>query len=60
MSRVLDRPDPLSPQAREEELRRARPKSLPIAPTAQPALRRLPLHPDVRPIDQRVRPLYAV
>ncbi|MBX7194892.1 MAG: radical SAM protein [Sandaracinaceae bacterium] len=60
MTRVVDRPDPLSPEAREAELHKARPKSLPLAPTAHPALRRLPLHPDVRPIDQRVRPLYAV
>ncbi|MEZ4405427.1 MAG: radical SAM protein [Polyangiales bacterium] len=37
-----------------------RPRSLPIAPTAKPALRRLPLADEVRPIDQRWRPIYAV
>lgn len=37
-----------------------RPRSLPIAPTAKPALRRLPLADEVRAIDQRWRPIYAV
>jgi len=60
MTRVVDRPDPLSPEAREEELKRSRPRSLPIAPVALPARRHLPLMNESRPIDQRVKPLYAV
>ncbi|GAB4212069.1 MAG: GDL motif peptide-associated radical SAM/SPASM maturase [Sandaracinaceae bacterium] len=60
MTRVLDRPDPLSPEAREEALRKGRPKSLPLAPVPPPPKRHLPLADTVRPIDQRVRPLYAV
>src|SRR5690606_38498507 len=37
-----------------------RPRSLPIAPAAQPSRRKLPLAPEVRPIDERWRPIYAV
>lgn len=37
-----------------------RPRSLPIAPTAEPSRRRLPLADTVRPIDQRWQPVYAV
>lgn len=60
MSRVNDRPDPLGPEARQGEIEKARPKLLPIAPHALPAKRKLPLAAEVRPIDQRVRPIYAV
>jgi radical SAM protein with 4Fe4S-binding SPASM domain len=55
-----ERPDPLSPDERAAELKRARPRSLPIAPEAPKARRHLPLMDEVRPIDQRVRPIYAV
>ncbi len=37
-----------------------RPRSLPIAPTAEPARRRLPLASETRPIDTRWRPVIAV
>ena len=37
-----------------------RPRTLPIAPTAAPARRHLPLDGTTRPIDQRWRPIYAV
>ncbi len=37
-----------------------RPRSLPIAPTAEPARRRLPLAGEARPIDLRWRPVIAV
>jgi radical SAM protein with 4Fe4S-binding SPASM domain len=37
-----------------------RPKSLPIAPSAAPSKRTLPLADQSRPIDQRWRPIYAV
>lgn len=37
-----------------------RPKSLPIAPHPKPGRRNLPLAPDVRAIDERWRPIYAV
>jgi radical SAM protein with 4Fe4S-binding SPASM domain len=37
-----------------------RPRHLPIAPTAGPPHRRLPLTSDARPVDQRWRPIYAV
>jgi radical SAM protein with 4Fe4S-binding SPASM domain len=53
-------PDPLSEAERLELLAKPRPRQLPIAPFAPPALRRLPLADDVRPIDQQVRPIYAV
>jgi radical SAM protein with 4Fe4S-binding SPASM domain len=57
----MDRPDPLSPEERAEELARARPKrGLPIAPNAKPGARNLPLADDVRAIDRGVRPIYAV
>ncbi|MFO0664064.1 MAG: radical SAM protein [Polyangiaceae bacterium] len=52
--------DPLGEQERIEELRRERPRSLPIAPRAGLALRKLPLLDDVRPIDQAWRPRYCV
>lgn len=38
----------------------ARPRSLPIAPLAPPSRRRLPLLAEVREVDRRVRPIYAV
>jgi radical SAM protein with 4Fe4S-binding SPASM domain len=60
MSRVDDRPDPLSPEARAAALDKPRPRSLPLAPVALPPKRHLPLAESVRPIDQRVRPIYAV
>ncbi len=37
-----------------------RPRTLPLAPTAAPARRNLPLAAESRPIDQRWRPIYAV
>src|SRR5579871_3053333 len=37
-----------------------RPRSLPIAPRAAPALRHLPLAPEARDIDRNWRPIYAV
>ncbi len=37
-----------------------RPRGLPIAPEAQPSVRRLPLADATRPIDQRWQPVYAV
>jgi radical SAM protein with 4Fe4S-binding SPASM domain len=37
-----------------------RPRTLPIAPTAEPSRRRLPLAPSARPNDLRWRPVYAV
>src|SRR6516162_5514375 len=37
-----------------------RPRTLPIAPTAEPSRRRLPLAPTARPDDRRWRPNYAV
>ncbi len=37
-----------------------RPRLLPIAPTAPPARRNLPLAGESRPVDQRWRPIYAV
>jgi radical SAM protein with 4Fe4S-binding SPASM domain len=35
-------------------------RSLPLAPRAAPGRRHLPLAPQARPIDERVRPIYAV
>jgi radical SAM protein with 4Fe4S-binding SPASM domain len=55
----LEPPDPLSPEERERQMRARRPRSLPIAPSAPPAKRHLPLAATVRPIDQR-GPVYAV
>ena len=52
-------PDPLTPEARAEELVRARPRTLPIAPTAPAARRSLPLL-EAREKDTRYRPIYAV
>lgn len=43
-----------------ELLSKPRPRTLPIAPFAPPARRRLPLLDEVRPIDQAVRPIYVV
>ncbi len=37
-----------------------RPRSLPIVPKAPPALRNLPLADEIRPIDKRRQPIYAV
>lgn len=53
-------PDPLSPAERDQQMKAPRPRSLPLAPVANPGKRRLPLAPNVRPIDERVRPIYAV
>jgi MoaA/NifB/PqqE/SkfB family radical SAM enzyme len=53
-------PDVLSPEQREAELKRPRPRNLPIAPEAPPARRRLPLADVVRPQDLQARPIYAV
>lgn len=53
-------PDVLSPEERAAELLRPRPRGLPIAPTAPPARRKLPLAETVRPRDAQARPIYAV
>lgn len=53
--------DPLGPERRAEELTRERPRRhLPIAPHAGPALRDRALEGESRPIDRKVRPIYAV
>ena len=52
--------DPLSPEERRAELLKPRPRELPIAPSAPPARRKLPLAAGTRPIDERWRPIYAV
>lgn len=39
---------------------RAQPRSLPIAPLAEPARRRLPIADETRPIDRKWQPVYAV
>lgn len=57
---TLPGPDPLTPEERAAELRRPRPRHLPVAPHAQPARRRLPLADATREIDRRWRPIYAV
>ncbi len=57
----MDKPDPLSREARAAELARARPRrGLPIAPEATPGARALPLASESREIDRRHRPVYAV
>jgi radical SAM protein with 4Fe4S-binding SPASM domain len=53
-------PDVLSPEQRAAELLRPRPRNLPIAPTAPPARRKLPLADTVRPRDEQARPIYCV
>lgn len=53
-------PDVLSPEQREAELKRPRPRNLPIAPEAPKARRQLPLADEVRPKDVQARPIYAV
>src|SRR5260221_6411728 len=53
-------PDVLTPEQRTAELARARPRNLPIAPTAPPARRQLPLADTVRPRDEQARPIYCV
>jgi radical SAM protein with 4Fe4S-binding SPASM domain len=53
-------PDVLTPEQREAELKRPRPRNLPIAPEAPAARRRLPLADVVRPQDLQARPIYAV
>ncbi|HXK18944.1 MAG TPA: radical SAM protein [Polyangiaceae bacterium] len=53
-------PDVLTPEQRAAELGRARPRNLPIAPTAPPARRKLPLADTVRPRDEQARPIYCV
>ena len=60
MSRIEDHPDPLTPEARAVELKKPRPRHLPLAPMALPAKRKLPLAESARPIDEKVRPIYAV
>ncbi len=60
MARIDDRPDPLTLEERAAELSRARPRSLPLAPIAKPGRRHLPLAGEVRPIDRKARPIYAV
>jgi radical SAM protein with 4Fe4S-binding SPASM domain len=57
----MNRPDPLSPEARALEIARTRPKrGLPIAPHARPGARHLPLAGEVRDVDRAHRPIYAV
>jgi radical SAM protein with 4Fe4S-binding SPASM domain len=57
----MNKPDPLSPEARARELARARPKrGLPIAPDAKPGARNLPLAAEARDVDRKHRPIYAV
>jgi radical SAM protein with 4Fe4S-binding SPASM domain len=57
----VDKPDPLSTEARASELARPRPRrGLPIAPDALPGARNLPLAAEARDIDRRHRPIYAV
>ncbi|HEY2512997.1 MAG TPA: radical SAM protein [Polyangiaceae bacterium] len=57
----MDPFDPLSPDERARELASARPKrGLPIAPLAKPGARHLPLAGEVRDVDRRARPIYAV
>ena len=51
--------DPLKPQERVQLMAASRPRSLPLAPLAQPARRHLPLAAATRSAD-RVRPIYAV
>jgi len=53
-------PDVLTPEQRAAELARARPRNLPIAPTAPAARRKLPLADSVRPRDEQARPIYCV
>ncbi len=53
-------PDVLTPEQRAAELLKPRPRTLPIAPTAPVARRRLPLADSVRPRDEQARPIYAV
>jgi len=57
----MDKLDPLTPEVRALEIARARPKrGLPIAPEAKPGARNLPLESEVRDVDRRHRPIYAV
>ena len=57
----MEKPDPLSDEARASELARARPRrGLPIAPSAPAGARGLPLASASRAIDRRSRPIYAV
>ena len=51
--------DPLSSEERATLMAKARPRTLPLAPRAPVAQRRLPLAPAARPVDG-VRPIYAV
>jgi radical SAM protein with 4Fe4S-binding SPASM domain len=53
-------PDVLTPEQRAAELLKPRPRTLPIAPDAPPARRKLPLADSVRPRDEQARPIYAV
>ncbi len=53
-------PDPLSAEERAKELLKPRPRSLPIAPYAPTAQRRLPLADSARDVDRAWRPIYAV
>jgi len=58
---VDERPNPLSDEERDALMDQDRPrKGLPIAPHAPPARRHLPLAEEVREIDQKYRPIYAV
>jgi radical SAM protein with 4Fe4S-binding SPASM domain len=52
--------DPLSDEERQSQLVKSRPRTLPIAPHASPARRKLPLADQARDADRRWRPIYAV
>ena len=51
---------PISPQERERLEKAPRPRHLPLVPIAKPGKRKLPLADEVRAIDEKVRPIYAV
>jgi radical SAM protein with 4Fe4S-binding SPASM domain len=60
MPESVDRPDPLTGEERAAELTRPRPRHLPIAPDAHLGARNLPLAGEVRAVDKKHRPIYAV
>jgi radical SAM protein with 4Fe4S-binding SPASM domain len=60
MGQTVEKPNPLTADERTAELVRARPRHLPIAPDAIPGARNLPLMGEVRPVDRKHRPIYAV
>jgi radical SAM protein with 4Fe4S-binding SPASM domain len=52
--------NPLNPAERDALMTRPRPRSLPLAPLAEPARRHLPLAAATRAQDRAARPIYAV